>query len=88
MSRFDSEGTSPVTKTYASIGADLDLRDENPTGSQPPRWIRIGSSGSLALEYSGGHTDTTPVLPDGEIFVAGPITLLAATTATDITVFW
>ena len=84
-SRFDSEGSSLEFKTYASVASDINLLTD--TG-QPCRYFRVQGSGDVVIEKVNGDPETIPGVLSGETVLAGGNKLLAATTATNITVFW
>ena len=85
----DARGTSYFQKTYASISGDVDLIAEGGTG-QPCRWIRVAGAGDLVLELpvDGSPSVTIPGLIVGETHLGAARKILAATTATDVTVYW
>lgn len=86
----DARGTSYFQKTYADPSAgDIDLISEGGTG-QPCRWVRVGGAGDLTLELpvDGSPSVTIPGMVVGEQHLGAARKILAATTATNITVYW
>ena len=69
----DALTSAPTSKTFSSFGADINLLTEVPTGAakapgRPCRRIRINAgSGSLAIRYADGSTDTIPGLSAGDV---------------------
>lgn len=83
-----------VSKTYATIDADVDLVADTPdiaagtVAGRLPIAIRVGTAGALHVQYECGAEDTI-TFGTGETLYVQPRRILDAdTTAAAVTVFW
>jgi hypothetical protein len=83
-----------VSKTYATIDADVDLVAVTPdavAGLVPgrvPFAIRCGGAGALHVQYESGVEDTVTFLAGETMYARVRRVLDASTTATAVTVLW
>ena len=80
----DSLTTSYDYVSYASVASDQDLVA---AGGGQCRWIYCGGAGDLVVTKPDG-TDDTIVAVDGYVHMGAASVIKAATTATNITVYF
>jgi hypothetical protein len=71
-----------ASATYATVGADIPI-------SPPCRWIRVGATGTLVIQYANGVQDTITDLLAGEVLHVQAAKIVdSGTTVSKVTIFW